>query len=245
MSPIGFKTLYEQIQSCPGMKYYRLVLSYRTSQHIFSGNFKQLRELLQFIHDPERSFDKLFTADKSREMTLAQNEVVRLFHNFVASAMTLIEHTRIMIRDDSVKKGAIDEYQEKIEVTFTNNTLAGFIQDLRNYILHKGIPFTGVELKWTAENKKYDTRVFLDLSQMKTWDKWSERGRTYIDNAGAEKITLLEVVEAYTAIVQSFHEWYHNWFMELHKAELEEFRALQKVLNEGIEGREKASPATG
>ena len=242
MTPPDFKTLHDQIMSCPGMKYHQLVVAHSASQHIFAGNCQQLRQMLLLIHDPEKSLP-MFNVDKRSELALAQNEVVRLFHNFVAGALTLVEHTRIMMRDDSVKKTVRTEYQQRVADSFANNPLAGFVQDLRNYILHKGVPFTGVELNWTAASQTIDTRVFLDLSRMKDWDNWSTRSRTYIDSA-KEKVTLLQVVEDYTVMVRSFHEWFIKWFMQLHTTELDQLRALQEQWNRGISPDDRTPPTT-
>jgi hypothetical protein len=241
MANVDYKTLNEDILSCPGMKYYQLAIAHGTSQHIFAGNYDQLRQLLLLIHDPEKSLPMMFAVEARSEFAFVQNDVIRLFHNFVAAALTLVAHTRVMMRDGSLSKEALGEYEKRIKDTFADNPLAGFIQDLRNYTLHKGIPFGGMELNWTAETQKVDTRVFLDLGKMKTSSQWSSRGKRYIAKA-PEKITLLKVVEDYTSTVRSFHEWFIKWFMELHSAELDELTTLQKQWNEGIGEAEQKPP---
>ena len=72
--------------------------------------------------------------------TQVYKEVNRLFHNFLSSAKTLIEHTRIFM-DTHFKNTSVNkEYTHKIKMEFSQDDLSRFIQDLRNYMLHQGLP---------------------------------------------------------------------------------------------------------
>lgn len=240
---MNYKDLFDSINACDGMKYYTLLTSHHTSQAIFAGNYRDLKALLDFIHDPAKSLP-MFGTENRDKLQAVQTDVVRLFHNYVASALTLVEHTRILMRDDAVKETFRAEYQAKVDVAFVSDPLSGFVQDLRNYFLHRGLPSTGMQLSWTRESQQIDTRVFLDVEKMKDWDGWRSRSKEYLVQV-TDKLTLLDVIEAYTTKVRQFHEWFAEWFRGLHKTELDELHALQEQWNKGIETANKGLVRTG
>ena len=243
MTDMNYKMLFDRIHSCPGAKYYQLLLSHDTSQAIFAGNYRELKNVLDVIHDPAKSLP-LFSTENRNELHLVQTDIVRLFHNYVASALTLVEHTRNLMRDDAVKEIYRKEYQAKVDETFVNDLLSGFVQDLRNYFLHRGLPSTGMQLNWTKESQQIDTRFFLDVEKMKDWDGWRSRSKKYLAEAKG-KTALLEVIENYTAKVREFHRWFSEWFLSLHKTELGELRTLQEKWNRGIDAANEGLEGTG
>ena len=232
MDSINYKKLYDDINASPGMIYYKLIMSYDVSRGIFVGNYQQLRQILLHIHDPQKSFD-LFNVDNRDRLRLAQIEVVRLFHNFTAAALTLVEHCRLMMRDDAVKVEHRGTYQDKVNATFANDPLSSFVQGLRNYILHCGIPFSGMTLKWTQESQQIDSRVVLDIGKMKDWDGWRGKGKEYVTNA-PDSLVMLDLVEEYGSKVEEFQKWFAVWFVSIHKSELDALQMLQTKWNEGI-----------
>jgi hypothetical protein len=48
---------------------------------------------------------------------VSQGEVVRVFHNFVAAATTLVEHTRVLMRDKAIR----EEYDQKVCDSFAED----------------------------------------------------------------------------------------------------------------------------
>lgn len=230
MTQINYKELFAEINSCKGMKYYHLLVSHQTSEAIFAGNYRQLKETLEFIHNPAKS-SSLFIMDKRGRVHMILTDIIRLFHNFMASALTLVDHTRTVMRDDAVNEAYRQEYQTRVNAEFVNDPLSTFVQDLRNYLLHKGIPSTGINLELGE-----DTRVFIDLNKMKQWNGWKSKSKEYMSKV-SEELILLDIVESYTKKVQKFHEWFREWFTCLHKTELNEFHALQELWNEGINKR--------
>jgi hypothetical protein len=229
---INTADLYKQINSCPGMRSYRLIVSYQTSQDIYSGNYQQLKAALAHIHDPGNVIS-LFGLENRGHLNALQIEVIRLFHNYVASALTLVDHTRNLSKDESVREDQRAEYQAKVDALIEAEPLTSFIQDLRNYFLHCGIPATGTELNWTKERQTIDTRAYLDLRKMKEWSRWRSKSKEFITNAG-EKITLLEIVDKYTLSISRFHDWFSAWFEQIHRSELDELRKLQEQWNQGL-----------
>lgn len=76
--------------------------------------------------------------------TRFEGAVIRGLHNYVASAMTLVEHTRRVMRDRS---GPIVEEFERRKQEVVANQEVPFIQGLRNYVLHHSLPFVGHQVR--------------------------------------------------------------------------------------------------
>lgn len=67
-------------------------------------------------------------------------EAVRRLHNFLAAAMTLVDHTRVMIAEHYTHTQVERNFKKGIEANFASNPMTRFIQDLRNYMVHCGMP---------------------------------------------------------------------------------------------------------
>lgn len=71
---------------------------------------------------------------------------------------------------------------------------------------------------------------------MRDWDGWRSRGKAYLATQN-DKLALMDVVDTYTSKVRGFHEWFEQWFIDTHKAELAVLRALQDEWNRSFEYR--------
>ncbi len=222
------------------MKIFHLLKSHETSVMIFTGNHLELKRALDFVHDPSKSFVYFIEANRG-ELWEIHQDVVRLFHNFVASALTLVEHTRILINQQFVKEEIRVGYQSRVDNVFASDPLSGFVQDLRNYILHRGLPATAMHLRLLGQNPKrhVDTRVILNLDQMDDWD-WNGRSKEYISSVPKE-LPLLDVVESYGNKVRGFHQWFVEWFSKIYEREIEELFTLDAQLF-GRDGKQAEHP---
>ncbi len=140
--------------------------AFSTSRRIFTGNYQQLREVLLHFHDPAQARSTLDIEGWSG-FNFRLSETVRLFHNFVAGSQTLVEHTRIMMRHESIRPDAKSVYDLKIKETFAQNELAGFVKDLRNYFIHRGIPDTALRMSRSFTEGAEHSRVIFDLRETK------------------------------------------------------------------------------
>lgn len=102
---------------------------------VFSRNYSELMKLLKSVQVPEKTLD-LWSLKNRDKLNIVINEVVRLFHNYLASAKTLVDHTRVLIRAWYRESDFLHEYEGQINSRFTTNSLSGFFEGLRNYSLH-------------------------------------------------------------------------------------------------------------
>ncbi|HEY3947357.1 MAG TPA: hypothetical protein VGL78_19180 [Solirubrobacteraceae bacterium] len=80
--------------------------------------------------------------DKAREELLA--EVTQRLHNYVAGTMTLVDHSRRLLRGRS--GAVVDEFGAKLASVVENPEIL-FVRDLRNFMLHGSLPLIAHRLR--------------------------------------------------------------------------------------------------
>ena len=114
----------------------------------------------------------------------------------------------------------------KLKKNLKNDGLCRFIQDLRNYILHRGLPFTGLILKPDLE-----TTVYLDRDLMLDWDKWTALSRKYLESQ-PERMRVYDFVDEYTKKVVAFNHLLNREIKNYHEKDLQELDLLRKRYRE-------------
>ncbi|MCX6681043.1 MAG: hypothetical protein NTX42_11875 [Methanothrix sp.] len=217
--------LKKQIESSTGWKIEKGNRNLRVSHYIFMSNYNQLKNSLELFNRKEVSSN--IWAIKNRDnLNQFQIEVIRLFHNYLASVKSLIDHTRIMVNEVYGNNDFSKEYILKIKDVFANSSLARFVQDLRNYILHKGIPVMLAQMK--SKESEETNSILLDLSSLRSWDGWKAKSKEYLNNA-KDHINLYEIIVAYESLVINFFDWFQRRQNELYS---EEFEQTQKIKDE-------------
>jgi len=216
--------LGNEIENSDGWKITNKIFNLGTSHYIYMGNHSQLKQALEIFNNPKVTTE--IWAVKNREMLREyQKEVIRLLHNYLASAKSLVEHTRIFARDMYGETDFFKEYEGMIEETFSKSPLARFIQDFRNYILHKGLPITSATLSF-SENNGMNSYIKVNIEELKKWEKWSAKSKEYLESLHLE-INLEQIVTSYTEKVSSFYEWFGKRQEEIHSKEINELHKLQ------------------
>jgi hypothetical protein len=156
--------------------------------------------------------------------------ITRLLHNYLAGAMTLVDHCRILIRDFyAAEKYAefVAEYELKKTEYFVENPLHQFIQRLRNYILHVALPIVGS----TMNLNDLTSHLIIQYSSLKESFKWGPYAGIFLESR-QDTGELEELITEYYNLVISFYDWFHNRQMEVHAVEIAELNALnQRVQN--------------
>jgi hypothetical protein len=207
--------LYSQILAHPGKRLLDALNAYGFSKNIFAGNAIQLRHLilaLEDINDPL----KVDGIEQRGRLQSLFSEVVRLFHNFLAGGKTLIDHTRNLIEEDFISEQHRAEYRDRIKRCFANDPLARFIQDFRNYVLHRGVPH--IELSEAIEPAKKELN--LQLLPMLEWQRWTPPARAFLENR-KPTVRILELVDTYEAMVKSSHETFVFSFQTFYEKQID------------------------
>jgi hypothetical protein len=231
------------------------------SLNIFRRNAQELLAATHSVRDADQGLE-LMAQDNREAGQQAHREVNRFVHNFVTAARTIVEHTRNLVREHYADTTFQKDYKDMVGLTFASEPVAKFVQDLRNYMVHKGLPDSQMYLEFKSADKSAEgestlkTGVRYQAATLLEWDGWTLPARTYIEAAG-EYVYIHAFAEEYVEKVLKFHSWLDNALNQFHEDDLVKLSNLQaeyaRLSNErarpasqaGAETVEAAPPASG
>lgn len=198
------------------------------SYFIFDTNYLNLRHVLDEFEQPA-VFLKLWEERTRDRFDLFIDDVIRLFHNYLAGALTLLDHMDTLrdafYRDESFS----EEYQARWEEQIESSALTRFMEDLLVYMLHQGLPFALAELNFgrVGSGVEVDSAIKLGVDRLEEWEHWSEKGREYL-KVLSDKAKLHDLVKEYADTVAGFYQWFVLRQSELHRESLERLEELEE-----------------
>jgi len=97
-----------------GMKFLNRMKIYGFSFHCFKINSLELNKILEKLSDVDFAIE-IWDVEKRDRQHLIFQETVRHFHNTVASAKSLVEHTRLFVDEYYLKNEKIlSSYNQKV-----------------------------------------------------------------------------------------------------------------------------------
>lgn len=225
-------SLREAILAHPGKKYLDTLTTYSICKNILAGNGVQLRKLLELLEDSKRALH-LCTPDERDQLRMLQSEVVRHLHNFLASARTLVDHTRAIMNEPFISEAHRTEYREEVARVFGGDLLIGFMHELRNFALHRSIPITSLQLSLHPTSGLFDSAVLVDLDQMADWEGWRSAGKAFI-GSHRPTIRIMILVDGYEGKIKGLSEWFCLQFQKHYEKEMGEVLAMQKQWNDRL-----------
>jgi hypothetical protein len=192
--------------------------------NIFSMNAKELTDALKVVSTPQVAIQLM--AEKNRGAgTQAHREVIRLFHNFLAGAMTLVDQTRVFIEEHYSATNLADLYKAEVTSRFASSGVHTFIQGLRNFMLHKGLPNSEQHITFT-KGKDFECGIRISREELEEYNRWTSNARKFLETQ-PDKIVLSDICLKYEELVLTFHEWLDTKIKEHHRADLQELERLQ------------------
>ena len=125
-----FGISFDKLQASPEMEIYRNLQALSASYGVFNGNYGELRRYLEHLNDPKESLF-IYSSEQRENLELLLEETSRLFHNFLASAKLLVDHTRVIVNRLYSNQEFIKKYQEKLDRDIANNPIQKFVHKLR------------------------------------------------------------------------------------------------------------------
>ena len=147
---------------------------------------------LQFWND-----DSVYPPHRFREPS-------RLLHNFLASAITLVDHTRNHMKSAYGEHSFFAEYQQAVNDRF-GAPLPQFVHGLRNFTLHYSLPLGMARLSLDPENPHPHT-FLLTKTRLVQGFKWSATARAFLAQQ-EEEFPVSKLVTAYMDVVNSLQHW--------------------------------------
>lgn len=219
-----FGIRFDQLQASPEREIYRNLQALSASYGVFAVNYNELIKYLKHLENPRESLPLYNNIDKKKEVNLLIDETSRLFHNFLASAKTLVDHTRVIVKRLYSNQEFIKEYQAKIDQDIANNDVQKFVQHLRNYTQHYTLPIPALQIEFTED---IEMSMRLDVNILKQWGEWKS-SRSYLETLG-DKLCLISLSNEYFVLIQNFYQWLTERQAQLHKSDIEN---LQKMNDE-------------
>jgi hypothetical protein len=220
--------LSEQIKGTQGYRIQLKIRALQSSYYVFEGNYRSLISAFEYFGRIEVAM-KLWRETNRMELERFMDEVTRLLHNFLASAKTLVDHTRVFKNEMYEGHEFEKDYQEKLQHDLGKSEIVRFVQDLRNYVLHKQLPLALAEFSFKGGGgtvSDFDNTIKLDVNRLREWDRWKPESRAYLD-ALDDKVQIRDVVEKYETAIRFFYQWFGVQQELLHRAEFDELNSLQ------------------
>lgn len=226
---IDYVALSEEMYSSEGWRILNKIKVLQLSNEIFMANYQDLCSQLAKYENDGSFASQLILGEDEELLEAYLGEVTRYLHNFLASVKTLVDHTRVFCMEEYKDSPFFQEYSDEINKRFINVDLTKFIQDLRNYTLHKKLPLTDATLVFDATNGNSQS-IMLDIEDLKSWEKWTAASVRYMEGI-KKRIRLKEIVDEYALITNDFYNWLAHRQEELHQKEINEWDLLRVNYN--------------
>lgn len=168
--------------------------------HTLILNYRELMNEIVQIQSAQEPFLLLFN----------NQNLNRYIFNFLASTSALIDSCRNVM--SFYKETTIYEhYKQRVDEQFSNNSVAVFIKDLRNYQMHYKIALPCLSKEEIVSFETYE---------LKQYNKWTKLSKEFIENQG-DFIILKSLFETYFKMLEPF---YMNIYSELTKYHQQDFK---------------------
>lgn len=228
------KKLELELKSSPGWEWeQRIVTHLGSTFQIFQGNSKEIIQAIKWYEKMEESIVLLDVKNRASQQAFLQ-EVLRLYHNYLASVLSLKEHTRRIVQKYEKEGYAIPEYTDIVKKYFLTPETQ-FIQESRNYMHHYSCIFIGWRLSYDR-GKGNELIITYNLEELKKWDGWSLMSKKYIA-VQSESPALLPLIERYSGNVNEFYQWFIKKMQENHQdsiIEVNRIREKMRLVENGI-----------
>jgi hypothetical protein len=222
------KALVDEITNSPEQALVIEIDSVRWSFRMFQGNYYDLVKPLEILEEKPEAI-KLWDIKNKQNLHRTFEEIGRLFHNFLASSMSLVDHTRRHVEklySNSPHASFLQDYKDEVSSRFAENANHQIAQGLRNYIQHRNLPFVGSLISYTREAGL--KRAFIVSSiHLLEWNGWKPKARAKIAEM-KDGLHIRKFATEYHDDVQSFAKWLWNKQMEIHKDDMDRLKKLKE-----------------
>jgi hypothetical protein len=219
--------LQQKRDELPGWKTLKKIEHFYYSLQIFQKNANELKNILYYVCD-HRDGVELVAMSKSAKLEMYLQETGRLIHNWAASAVSLIDHARILYNDEYKSSGLFAEYEDEIKIRFIEDPLSNFVKILRQYCQHYTMLKVGFIINYNNETGM-TRKLFLSASDLLEFSGWNGKAKSYISDFG-EKIFFQKTVDDYTSHVTNFYKWFHAKQQQIHKSDYDSVAVIQNEM---------------
>lgn len=207
------------------------------SVNILRMNAQELAEAIDITEHPQ-VMTEVFKQENESATDQMHREANRLVHNYVCSVSTFADHSRNFMNLHYKGTEFHEDYLGEVKQVFDEGERSRFVRGLRNFITHRGLPASSIELHMEAIGEPNDeggvpaavrASVYYKKERFLDWDGWTAPARRFLDQ-GPDKLPLRYIFEPHFQTMEKFNEWFEERYREHHKSELEELDLLQERL---------------
>jgi hypothetical protein len=218
--------LQAELEGSSGFQYLQRRKVHERSLKVFGGNFRQLAELVDLIQDQNYYLQQ----DPNKKSEELHSEIIRLFHNYLAAAKSLIDHTRSYVEQWHASDEFNSKYQAQVKLSFIESNASRMTLDLRNYLMHRGLPPSTIrETFHIGTGKPPEIKIAFCLSSLSDWKGWTSKSKEFMKSSGTH-FELKPLIAEYQNLVAHFYKWFSSELDEIHRAELEELENLKEKI---------------
>jgi hypothetical protein len=201
------------------------------SLDVFRGNATELMVLLVTSETDENLRSQLtFTQQSPHVREAFFRALDRSLHNALASAVSLVDHTRRLV-DNYPASAFASEFGQK-NTAVKEEPGAEFLRRFRNYLLHIGHAPFGMTTTFATEDRDAGTlSIYLDSATLlKAKGFWSGPSRAFV--AGhPDGIHLREVAQDYITAIGNLYAWVFQQEERLHPNGIETINGFVERIN--------------
>lgn len=221
----------------PGYRGFQDQLAFMTTlDGVFWPNYRSLKSLLdQAATDRGLGIELIQNVYDDAVARQFNAEASRRLHNYVAATMSLVEHSRRLMRDrdDDVSRA----WDERRADLLTNGEVP-FMIDLRVFIQHRALPVLAHSLHIGNPNsadETWESEVELGRERLLKWDGWKAAARQFL-TAQDEAIKLRSLVATHADVVYQANAWLLRLLLDDNRVALADANRLVIERNQAMLG---------
>ena len=164
--------LQRKLKNLPGFIIQEKTERFYIIKYVYDKNFDEIETFLTSELEKETAFKTIKNRDQADKLLY---EIVRKLHNYISSAISLIDQTRVYYReiypDEHIFR---KEYEKEITKRFKENELAIFIKDFRQYLQHWKIPNLELRSPLTKNIEDFYIKLFADKETLLEFSGWKK-----------------------------------------------------------------------
>lgn len=224
------RKLSDEIENSSATRIENRILLLDAVFYIPMTNYDELQKKLRSVTSPDNL--AMWEVNNRKELLMAQIEITRLLHNFLAAAFTLVNYTRGLNKDSPDESEFWQDHKKEIDRRFAKDPLHKFMQALRNYFLHRSVLFPAISFHGSRDEESGDLSteisayldkeaLLLEFNKEASSSSFSVDAiaKLYLDKM-PEKVDLAKIIEDYYFGIESFHLWRKSRLQTMHDSEL-------------------------
>ena len=212
-----------------GTRILRTTKHLAVSHYVLSRNFQ---DLMGLINSYEKNWE-IFSISKRQQLDDLLKEFTRLLHNYLASVLSLIEHTRGFRQRLGNKE--LNDFCDSEIIKLQSNQKFILVQELRAYTQHAQLPLASATFSFVSEHQDgqgtFTQKLILDKAVLLESDRWSKNSKAIIEQT-EKGLDVKEVVQHYQTFVEQFYNSIYDTVTMLYLKEFQELLELERKLFE-------------